>query len=300
MKNKVLLTKNALQPALSSQPALDLGIEIQRNVNGIEMGVLENGIPFLTQTGLANASGVARSVIFDISQEWEKSYNDNIIQNDRKGWLKKKLLAEGYNQPKLFIETKKDGSINNAYPDVVCMAIIEYYAFEAKITANATKNAPNVALATFRKLATFGLQKFIYEALNYIPGDKWRYHHDRVSILQNSAPDGHWIVFNEITGLVVDLITADLTVNSKTLPDISVGQGWSTYWDEKGLEQKYGPRVRFAHNYPSYYPQAASNPQTPWAYPDECLPEFRHWFRHDYLITRFPRYILTNTKSLNL
>ena len=55
----------APQPAPHRQGVLDIGIEIQRDVNGIEMGVLENGVPFLTQTGLAKISGVARSVIFD-------------------------------------------------------------------------------------------------------------------------------------------------------------------------------------------------------------------------------------------
>ena len=297
--NKRLRVNNTVQPAAPGQRVLDLGIEVQRNVNGVEMGVLENGIPFLTQTGLAAVCGVARSVIFDISQAWEKSFDEPVIQRDRTGWLREKLFAQGYKEPKLFIETKRDNAVNNAYPDVVCMAIIEYYAFEAKSRVDANgRTTPNKALESFRKLATFGLQKFIYDALNYQPGDKWRYHHDRVSILKNSSPDGHWIIFNEITGLIVDLITADLTVNSKTIPDISVGLCWGQFWEENGLEGQFGPRIRFEHNYPSYYPQAASNPQSPWAYPDESLPEFRRWFRREYLLTRFPKYILTKAKLL--
>lgn len=59
-KNKSLVAKNAAQPAGHPQGVLDLGIEVQKNVNGIEMGVLENGIPYLTQTGLANLAGAAR------------------------------------------------------------------------------------------------------------------------------------------------------------------------------------------------------------------------------------------------
>jgi hypothetical protein len=281
----------APQPAPPTQFVLDIGIEIQRDLNGIEMGVLENGIPFLSQTGLAKISGVARSVIFDISQDWEQHYEDPIIGKDRLSFIKEILFRNGYGEPKLYIETVKDGSIYNAYPDIVCMAILEYYAFEAKTKTQA-------ATDNYRRLATYGLQKFIYEALNYTPSDKWKYHHDRVSILKNSAPDGYFIIFNEVTGLVVDLINADLTVNHKTIPDISVGLWWGDYWTKNNLDFVHGLRQKYAHNYPSYYPQAASNPQLPWAYPDAALPTFRKLFRSQYLLTRFPKYILTKANIL--
>ncbi|MER9080039.1 hypothetical protein [Mesorhizobium sp. M0220] len=270
---------------------MDIGIEVQRDVNGIEMGVLENGIPFLSQTGLAKLAGVVRSVIFDISQDWEDRYDESELGKDRLGFIKEYLFRNGYTDRKLYIETKKDGSVYNAYPDIVCMAIIEYYAFEAK-------NKSQTAIDNYRRLATFGLQKFIYEALNYIPSDKWKYHHDRVSILKNSSPDGHFIIFNEVTGLIVDLITANLMVNHKTIPDISVGICWGEYWAKHGMDFKYGYRIKYEHNYPSYYPQSASNPQQPWAYPDEALPVFRKWFKQDYLPTRFPRYILGKANLL--
>ena len=41
----------------------------------------------------------------------------------------------------------------------------------------------------------------------------------------------------------------------------------------------YGERVKFDHNYPSYFPQSASNPQEAWCYPEAALGEFRCWFR---------------------
>ncbi len=155
----------ARQPALPSQYVLDIGVEIQRDVNGIEMGVLENGIPFLTQTGLAKVTGMARSVIFDISQDWEEHYDDETFGKDRISFIREHLFRNGYKERKLYIEIINDGSVHNAYPDIVCMAIIEYYAFEAK-----TKSVP--AIENFRRLATHGLQRFIYDALNYTPSDK--------------------------------------------------------------------------------------------------------------------------------
>ena len=38
---------SAEYPAPSVQIPLDLGIQVEKNINGIEMGVLENGLPYL-------------------------------------------------------------------------------------------------------------------------------------------------------------------------------------------------------------------------------------------------------------
>src|SRR5580704_3155891 len=94
---------------------------------------------------------------------------------------------------------------------------------------------------------------------------------------------------------MTDLIAAGLPVNDKTIPDLSVGQHWGKYWSARNFDAEYGPRVKYDHYYPSYYPQAQSNPQEPWAYPDAALPAFRHWFRHEYLPTKYPKYILTKS-----
>jgi hypothetical protein len=291
-KNKMIEYAFEEIPAPPSQLILDLTVQVQRDVNGIEMGVLENGISFLTQVGLAKISGVSRSVIYDISQEWEKHFDDQTIGKDRISFLKQYLFENGYSERKLYIETRKDGSVHYAYPDIVCMAIMEFYSFEVK-----TQN--KIALQNYRKLAVHGLQSFIYDALGYAPGDKWKYHTDRVSLLKDSSPDGYFIVFNEISGLIVDLITANLTVNDKTIPDISVGLAWAKYWESAKLGLKYGDRIKYEHNYPEYYPQATSNPQKPWAYPDNSLPEFRQWFRKHYLLTKFPKYILTKANVIS-
>lgn len=191
----------------------------------------------------------------------------------------------------LYIETIRDGSPHYAYPDIVCMAILEYYAFE-------TRSPNKQAVDNYRSFAAYGLRRFIYESLNYTPGDKWQYLHERVSILSNSVPESYFIVFNEITGLIVDLITADLTVNHKTIPDISVGQMWAKHWKASNLGSMYGERTQCAHNYPARYPQALSNPQEANAYPNSALAEFRRWFKNDYLTTKFPIYILKKAHLL--
>nr|WP_315259157.1 hypothetical protein [uncultured Duganella sp.] len=280
-----------LPPTTPKQMVLDLGIEIQRDVNGIEMGVLDNGIPYLTQRGLSGIVGIARNVIQTITKEWEDHFNDAILGKDRISFFKQYLNSQGFNEPKLYLESIQNGTAHYAYPDIVCMAFLEFYAFESK-AESAT------AIVNYRRFAAYGLRKFIYDSLQYTPSDKWKYHNDRISILKDSAPAGYFTIFKETTGLVVDLISADLTVNDKTVPDISVGLGWAKYWKDNQLEKKFGDRVIYEHNYPDYYPQALSNPQKPNAYPDAALPLFRQWFRETYLLTKFPKYILSKANLL--
>lgn len=171
------------------------------------------------------------------------------------------------------------------------MALIEYFAFDAQRT-NST------ASLNFRKLARYGFQSYVYDALRYVPPDSWRFYQDRVSILSNAAPVGYFIIYNEVSGLVADLIRLDLVVNDETIPDISVGSLWATYWKDNNLKQKHGKRIPFHHNYPSYYRQAASNPQSAWAYPEGAIPQFRQWFRELYLPSKFPNYILRKAHAL--
>jgi hypothetical protein len=293
-----LSSKTSNLPAVSSQtPAplqlpLDLGIEVERTIGGVEMGVLQNGIPYLTQTGLAEVAGVARSTVFEVTQEWEAAMASGVFSpRSRIAFFHDYLSKNGYSEPHLYIEIIRNGSPYYAYPDIVSMAFLEYFSFEAQRT-----NAK--AIENYRNFARFGFQEFVYKALGYTPPDKWKYHHDRISILQGGAPEGYFIIFNEVSGMIIDLINADLTVNDKTIPDISVGKCWGEHWNNQGFDETYGARIKYEHNYPAYYPQAASNPQLPWAYPNEALAEFRRWFRHEYLVTRFPRYILTKAHLL--
>lgn len=51
-KNNDLEAKTVALAAPPKQFPLDLGIEIERDIGGVEMGVLENGMPYLTQRGL--------------------------------------------------------------------------------------------------------------------------------------------------------------------------------------------------------------------------------------------------------
>jgi hypothetical protein len=57
------MRKLMVVPAAPGQFNLDLGVEVESDVGGVEMGILENGTAYLTQRGLAVMSGAARSTI---------------------------------------------------------------------------------------------------------------------------------------------------------------------------------------------------------------------------------------------
>ena len=70
---------------------IDIGIKVERKIRGIEMGVLENGVPYLTQRGLSAIAGAARSTIFEITREWEREFENPIFESGtRIGFLKEK------------------------------------------------------------------------------------------------------------------------------------------------------------------------------------------------------------------
>ncbi|TMM48483.1 hypothetical protein FEV51_08305 [Qipengyuania marisflavi] len=290
-KNKALETVSGQSPATPKQLKLDLGIEVERVVGGIEMGVLENGIPYLTQRGLAEMTGAARRSIQEITEEWQEAQTTDVWRG-RMLYFRDYLSKADFDEPRLFIEITKDGSPHYAYPDMVCMAMVEYFAFEAQRT-NET------AITNFRNLARYGLQKFIYDALGYVPEDPWKLFNARVSLLKDSVPAGYFSVFKESTGLVVDLINAGLPVNQHTIPDGSVGGTWGRHWTAQNLAAKYGERIEYPHYYPPEYPQSASNPQKANAYPNQAWPEFQDWFRSVYLRTKYPPYILKKAKMLS-
>jgi hypothetical protein len=193
-----------------------------------------------------------------------------------------------------YTPVKYSGRTIYAYPDRVCMAVLEYYAFAAGT------NVQPEARANFRRLAAGGLKKFIYDRLGYKPVSQqelWQQFHDRVSLNFDSVPTGYFSVFKEIASVLVTLISAGVNVGKQVVPDISVGQHWSRHWLDQDLEERFGQRQKYEHNYPEYFPQADANPQTPYCYPDAALGEFRRWLQDVYLEVKLPVYFQSKVKE---
>lgn len=71
-KSDVLKMPPRWRLADPNQGNLDLVVERQGEFDGIGMGVLRNGTPFLNQRGLASLCGVQNRHIGELSREWSE------------------------------------------------------------------------------------------------------------------------------------------------------------------------------------------------------------------------------------
>lgn len=263
-------------------------VEKQVERDGIEMGVLENGVPYLSENGLARMCGISRGTLYALANNWSKEKS-----KARGQYIAKTLEASEYTEPTLFIKCEINGQPINAYTEPVCLALLEYYAFEAQEQKREAQNA-------FRTLARVTFRTYIYSAVGYSPEttllDNWKHYLDRVDCLVDAVPVGYFSVFKEIAPIIIPLIKAGLIINDKVIPDLSAGKLWSKFWEENKYDALIGERVRYAHNYPSYYPQAKSNPQSAYAYPEAALGIFRAWLRQ-YVEGQFPKYLVKKARE---
>jgi len=259
-----------------SQGSFDLGIDKERDVEGIGMGVLSDGTPYLNQRGLAALCGVQNAHIGTISSQWNEA-----IQKPRITTVKGILHQSGFELSQPHIEVPHKGVIHFCYPVEASLAILEYYALDAgsNIRPEARKN--------FRLLAGSKLRELIYSQVGYDqtgsieePLRKW---HERIELNHQSAPSGYFSIFNEAHTVLYELIMAGANIGEKMVPDISIGQHWAKYWDANNFTSRFGDREKFPHRYPKDHPQAKSNPQIANCYPLDSLGEYRRWLQETYL-----------------
>ncbi len=291
-ENSALTVIRTQKPRSPNQYDLDLQIEKQIEIDGIGMGVLSDGTAFLNGRGLARLCGIDSSRISEMSADWDISKLDLTTK------VKNILNSRGVVLEHPYIEIKQRTGIFHAFSDALCLAVLEYYAFDAP-------NKREEAIKNFRLLAGKALHDFIYAQVGYDPNNYipvvWRQFHDRVSLTYNSVPVGFFSVFKEIADMIVTLGQAGLHIDSSFVPDGSVGTHWGKHWESNGFDSIYGVRQKWEHNFPDYFPQAKSNPQTPWCYPEAALPEFRRWMRENYIGDgKFTKYIDGKVKQKEL
>jgi hypothetical protein len=258
------------------QGSLDLEVERHAEIEGVGMGVLRDGTAFLTGRGLARLVGIENLHIRTISQEW----NDD-PPKPRIAAIKGILARRGLDAPHAHIDTTDGQRTIHAFPDAVCLAVLEYYAFDAaKVRPEARDN--------FRTLAGKALQDLIYAQVGYDPNrsaisEPLRKWHERIELNHQSAPRGYFCIFNEAHTVIYELIMAGAEVGEKMVPDISIGIHWSNYWMAQRLDERFGARASFPHRYPADHPQATSNPQTANCYPLAALGAYREWLQDEYI-----------------
>lgn len=259
----------------ANQGSFDLSVERQVEIDGIGMGVLKDGTAFLTGRGLARLVGIENLHIRTISQEW----NDDPAK-PRTARIKQLLEKRGIILEAAHIETSYGARATHAYPDAVCLAVLEYYAFDAAKPRDAARD-------NYRTLAGKALQDLIYSQVGYDPSkveqDKFSKWHDRLALNNHSAPKGYFGVFTESGPIIYDMIVAGVPVDEKTIVDGSIGIHWSRFWQEQNLDIAYEGRVQYPHYYPDDHPQSAANPHMVWCYPMSSMGEFRTWLYDVYV-----------------
>jgi len=273
-----------------SQLNLELQIAAEVEIDGVGMGVFNDGKSFLTVRGLARMCGVDNTSIVRMTANWTEK-----PLKPREAKIRELVREQNADDTIAFIATIKNGTVHHAVPDAVCMATLEYYAFETK-QGDSERAAKN-----YRLLARKGFNDFVYSQVGYNPAGAfdiaWQQFHDRVSLSHHTVPDGYFSVFKEIAGMFVTLIRQKASLGPSFIPDISVGIAWGKHWVAESLDIIYGDRLKYDHYYPLYFPQSASNPQKPFAYPDEALSEFRKWVKKKYLKENLPVYLETKVKQ---
>ena len=273
-KISILAPKSGTKEINPNQGLLDL--EIERDVGGIGMGVLSDGTPYLNQRGLAVLCGVQNAHIGTISSQWNEP-----DQKPRISAIKAILAKSNSEAQTAHVEVYHKSKVHYCYPAEVCLAILEYYAFDAGT------NCQPQARDNFRILAGSKLRELIYSQVGYDPtgkhGDRFKDWHERIALNYQSAPKGFFHVFNEAHTIIYELIVAGAKVGPKTVVDISIGKHWSKYWNDNGLDAVYGERCKYPHCYPESHPQSVSNPQESWCYPLAGLGHYREWLQEAYI-----------------
>jgi hypothetical protein len=258
---------------IPTQGLLDFGIECQAEIDGIGMGVLKNGTAYLTGRGLARLVDMENLHIRTIGMEWTDP-----SPPPRTERIKAILAKRGIKRDTAYIETKDGGgTVVHAYPEDVCLAVLEYYAFDAAKPREAARD-------NYRLLAGKALRDLIYNQVGYDPTGAGRFNkwHERIARNYQSAPKGFFHVFNEAHTIIYELILAGAEIGEKFAVDISIGQHWSKHWKDSGLDFVY-ERGKYPHSYPDSHPQSKSNPQESWCYPLAALGTFREWLHDEYL-----------------
>jgi len=270
--------QNQIQGSLFSSSAVD-------EYNIPIMGILDDGTPYLTMYGLARLCGVEPSALWAFTSKW-----DSTDGKPRTRYIADILFKQGYDIKNLFTRvTSNKGQETHAYPDYVCMAILEYYALEAKRFDN------SIAKDNYRKLASYTLRKMIYDQLGIETPQEtisksWRVYQERI-LLNAQVPINYFSIFREMADLLVRLINSQFNLDPYSIPDISVGIHWGKYWECNNFTNTYGERIKYPHYYPESFPQSKAGVIMAWIYPIDSLGLFRKWLMTTYVKEKLKPYL---------
>lgn len=231
--------------------------------DGIEMGVMIDGTPFATASGLAQMCGVTPKSITDLGE-----FIVDALSKPR-GVKICELISrdKNFKGNKFFEKISYKNQIVNAYPDTVCMAVVQYYAFKAD--DNCTEKAQELAML----LMQTKFRDFVYALVGYnrpkvafsdYTLSRITHHH---TASNNPLPDGYFCLFDKIIeilqkfdsriGYVMTDQWYDYSKGDKRYlePDISLGLYFSSLFKDNFYsvrdkyydlynERKNNPRIK--------------------------------------------------------
>ena len=274
---------------MSSQNLLSSHLEVVQSIEisgfPIEVGILKDGTPFLSGRGLARACGISNSTLVG----WGE-FAPQLGDSHRAGKMANLLVTYGYKGDRLFSRipdgTKFEGKANvSAYPYKVCMAFLDYYAFEAN-----KEEARN----SLRILSEKQLPQFIYAALSQPPQLAIKPQpapfRDRPS--RDGIPVGYFTVSQLASEETVRSLPTVLAFDSPALLYLNIDKAWSRHWNIKKLREHYGERLLFPNITVDYFSQ-----NNTYIYPTSALDAFKQWFNLKYIPERFPSYLQRKIKQ---
>ncbi|RZM81809.1 hypothetical protein [Leptolyngbya iicbica] len=254
----------------------------------IEVGLLPDGTPFMSGRELARACGISNSTLVG----WGEA-TPQVGDRYRAGKLANLLATYNYQGERLFLRipdgTQFGGRANvSAYPYQVCLAFLDYYAFEANKEA---------ARNSLRLLSEKQLPQFICEVVQTPPAlaeppqpIQPKYDPFRQRPLRDGIPVGYFSVGQ----LLASEQPRSLPLTElRTALLINIDKAWNRYWNIQCLSREYGDRFAM--------PQRSLND---WArprqyvYPKAALVAFQDWLALHYLPERYPSYLQRKRQQL--
>jgi len=253
----------------------------------IEVGILPDGTPFMSGRELARACGISNSTLVGWGER-----TPQMGDRHRAGKMAELLATYRYGGDRFFVPipdgTKFGGRANvSAYPYQVCMAFLDYYAFEAN-----KEEARN----SLRVLSEKQLPQFIYEAVREQPQPPLKLQPELQRVqagspfqtrpLRGGIPIGYF---------TVDQVLAEEQARSlptSQFPELyaallsNIEKAWNRYWTIQQLGAELGDRFPM----PQLISHDWARPRQ-YVYPTAALESFSNWLNRQYLPERFPSYL---------
>lgn len=242
----------------------------------LNQGTATDGQAYLSERGVATLCGVSLATIEAIRVQW-----DETLPRPRIAKIKQSVARSGHTGPAAPVMAVLNGVRRWYFPTEACRSILEYFAVHAgpDCTAKAKHN--------FFKLAMAGLNDAIRQSVGDDPATaefrRWEPWQERIGSPYRSVPTGYFGIFQEIAPVILDMVTARLTINPDIIPDISIEEHWGQHWEEQGLAAQFGERIRYSQRYPPSHPYGKFPHRDAWGYPEAALGEYRLWLQRDYI-----------------